>query len=181
MFVTDINNPDSDLDGYTDGEEVVNLYSPFEKNISLVDSGQFTIYNNDVFGYSLQYPSSWTVNQIDPESNIVMFNSVTNQFIEVVVEKLDSEIKTIKDWYISQVPGLSEEDMRETSIGIDDYDAIQSIDGTTVYFIADGFVVGIVYNKGIETEADYLAIYEAVKNSFSWPAVESPEFLTEDL
>ena len=176
LFKTDINRPDSDLDGYTDGEEVLNLFSPSQPGKTLLDTTEFSLYTSPVFGYTLQYPSVWTVNNVEDDSNIVIFNSATNQFVEVIIEKLDSSFKTIQDWYQSQVPGLAKEDIRTTSVGKNNYFAILSVDGTTTYFVVDNFVVGITYNKGIETEADYLTIYNAMKNSWSW-SVDS----TDDL
>ncbi len=169
LLGTDIDMPDTDLDGYTDGDELKKLYSPTEAGKTLLETQQFTTYTNPAFGYSLQHPNSWVANSIDPSSNVIIFSSATNQFVEVLVEYLDMDVGTIQDWYKSQVPGLSDEDIRITSVGPDNYFAILSVDGSTVYFMIDRLVIGISYNKGIEEEVDYFAIWEAMKYSWSFP------------
>jgi len=171
LFDSNIDRPDTDLDGYVDGDEVKNLYSPIASEQSLLATKQLLSYTNPSFEYSVQYPASWTVNNMDPSANVVLFNSATNQFIEILVENLDPDINTVQEWYKAQIPGLTDEAIRTTTIGPNNYFAILSIDGSAVYFIVDRSVFGIIYNKGIEEEADYLAVWQAMQHSFTASSV----------
>ncbi|MGB0757002.1 MAG: hypothetical protein ACPGO5_00950 [Patescibacteria group bacterium] len=166
LYETEFNKPDTDLDGYVDGSEVLSLYSPRDAGSSLLESGQFDTYLNPSYGYTIAYPTSWSVNEIDGLGNVVMFTSATNQFVEVVVEQKSPLITDVADWYKQQVPGVDDDLLRFTTIGEDGTTAVISLDGAIAYFIVGDLVIGIGYNQGIEPEADYLTTWEAMKSSW---------------
>lgn len=173
VYKTEFNNPDTDGDGYQDGAEVRNGYSPTTASETLLALGEMTQYTNPTYGYSVPYLSDWQVVDPDDTGAIIMFMSETNQFIQVMVEKKDTEIDTIDQWYKTQVPGIMPGEIRSTTIGPNAVPAIISIDGSVVYFIVGDYVYGIGYNKGIENEADYLATWEYMQKSFTVPGVGS--------
>lgn len=175
LYSTDPNLPDTDQDGFLDGSEVENLYSPLTPATLLEDSPLFTKYTNDVYNYSVLYPSSWTIAVVDGIGAVVLFSSPTSQFTQVVIEEREPETTSIVDWYIDQVPGLTAAGVEQLTLGEQNTPAVRSLDGTTVYFLSGDYVVAISYNLGIEQQADYLTTWEAMQHS--WSAI--PEVIAE--
>jgi len=73
QYGTDINNPDTDGDGYNDGEEVKNGYNPLiAGNARLndkVSASKWRTYVNNKLGFGLQYPEDWIM-QDDTEKEV---------------------------------------------------------------------------------------------------------------
>lgn len=70
IYGTDINDPDTDADGYTDGEEVAGGYNP-------LGEGKLTVYEtytNSEYGFSLDYPSTWTKTEPNYDSTAEIVN-----------------------------------------------------------------------------------------------------------
>jgi len=174
MYGTSFDQPDSDGDGYIDGQEMMNFYSPKEAGQKLMDSDLFTYYKNDKFQYEVIYPQTWSPNSVDENGSVIIFNSPTSQFFEIVVEEKDMSIDNIVDWYAKQLPGLDKDELRHTIVG-QDIEAIYSLDGSTIYFIYNDWVVALSYNLGIEQEADYLTTWKILIKSWKSLAVDQEE------
>lgn len=180
MYGTALDKPDTDGDGYIDGEEILNYYSPLVAGQKLSESGLFSEYKNDKFSYKVIYPKSWSPSSASEDSSVIIFNSPTSQFIEIVVEEKDPEINNIVDWYAKQLPGLDRDELRHTIVGQDDREGIYSLDGSVVYFIYNDWVVAVSYNLGISQEADYLTTWQAVINSWQPLLTENLEEKPEE-
>lgn len=167
MYGTDFNLPDTDGDGYLDGEELLNFYSPLAVGVNLKDSGLFQAYRNTPFDYEIIYPTAWTVNALDESEAVIIFSSPTSQFVQIVVEERAPGLATVADWYASQVPGLNTELIRTTVIGRTNLPAIISLDGKTIYFFYQDKVIAFSYNLGIEQAADYLTTWQVMRKSFT--------------
>lgn len=166
MYGTELDKPDTDGDGFIDGEELMNFYSPLAAGQTLAEADLFAEYQNDKFGYKLIYPKSWSPTSASEDGTVIIFNSPTSQFFEVVIEAKDPNITSIVDWYTKQLPGLDKEELRRTSVGKDNIEAIYSLDGSTVYFLYKDWVVALSYNLGISQEADYLTTWKTTINSW---------------
>lgn len=166
LYGTSFDLPDTDSDGYIDGQELLNFYSPLMMGQNLSDSGLFSSYVNDEYGYEVMYPQTWTLSNINDDNSIIIFNSPTSQFFEVVIESKTAEVNTIEEWYQAQLPGINISDLRRETVGPDKLDAIYSLDGSSVYFLYGDWVVALTYGLGIEKEADYLTTWQLMIKSW---------------
>ena len=67
---TDPNNPDTDGDGYLDGEEVTHGYNPkdlgkFEPSFGNAIA-DWKVYRNEEYGYEVKFPNNWTIEDLEP-------------------------------------------------------------------------------------------------------------------
>ncbi len=86
LLTTDFSIPDTDEDSYTDSHEIFYLYNPSGREpMKLLDSGLVKEYRNPVFGYTLLYPTTWAIGDVDGTYRDVLFSTITGENIEVRV------------------------------------------------------------------------------------------------
>ncbi|MFC1622474.1 hypothetical protein ACFL1Y_00570 [Patescibacteria group bacterium] len=157
-------NLDTDGDGYNDGEEVKYLYNPNSQEadkIKLTDTELVESFSNSEYGFSVYYPKSWTVNDIGDQ---VTFSSLTDEFIQVIVQENYSGFLTAKDWYLTQNTSINEEALEEFLIG--NWSGIKSPDGLNVYLVYNNYIYTLAMNIGLKTELNYQTTFEMMINSF---------------
>jgi len=86
-YQTDKNNPDSDKDGYKDGDEVKNLYNPLASVQKIIDSGLVIRYTNDLAAYEVFSPKAWLVKAIDESRQKIEFipDNSTSELVRIEV------------------------------------------------------------------------------------------------
>ncbi len=157
---------DSDEDGYNDLEEIQNNYSPISPEGGLLsESGIFSEYTNETYGYKVSYPSSWLADSLDQSNKQVLFISETEEFFEILVQ--ENPLNTpIVDWYRDQSPSLKSVDL-DVMI-IDSRPAVWSIDRLTLYTSKDGLIYIITYNKGTLNNINWPNMFEYFYKSFTF-------------
>lgn len=168
IFGTDPNLKDTDGDGYLDGEEVANFYSPLDKGmVRLWDKSFAKWYEHGLYGYKFLYPGTWTVKPLDAaEPKEIMVMTDGNEFINIL-QDTKSAGQTLDEWYLQQAPTVAASDLKHYDT-FNKLPVLESPDGFTVY-IAQGNTVFILnYNIGIAEEANYPAIFGMVVNSFQF-------------
>ncbi|MBI5230197.1 MAG: hypothetical protein HY981_02795 [Candidatus Magasanikbacteria bacterium] len=176
LYGTDSNKPDSDVDGFIDGLEVVNLYNPLGfKPVRLIDSGRVNGYLNPSFGYSLYYPGLWTAQSLDSTNAQVLFSSGAGDYVEVV--EVDNSLKLpLMDWYKGQSPGAQTSDLKPF-ITKDKVEGVLSPDGLTAYLPFGSTIYVITYNIGLKDQVSFLQTFMMMITSFRFPGVaEHPVF-----
>ena len=93
---TNPNLSDSDNDGYSDYQELMNLYNPIGDG-ALINDPNIKKYTSDKYGYSLLYPAKWQESSLSNNGSVI-FKSDDNHIIQVITQP-NSDIKTISDWY----------------------------------------------------------------------------------
>lgn len=156
--------PDSDNDGYIDGSEVLNFYSPTGTS-TLLAAGQVKQYNSEALGFSLLYPVNWTVSSaVGDNGGKVTFESSQDDFIQVAVEDNPDGL-TIRNWYAQLVPGIDQMQLTETTIAGNT--AIFSLDKANVYVAVGDKIYIFTYGAGLKTHVDYLTTFALLYRSFS--------------
>ena len=169
LFQTSPVNPDSDGDGFKDGDEVKSLYNPNKGNgAKLLDSGLVTQYTNPVVHYTVLYPKPWIVKATDNTAQEVVFAADTGEFVSVLVQSNEKQL-SIRDWYAGQNPSVEASTLAEvkTSSGLL---GIESSDGLTTYIAAGRSVIVLAYNIGLRTDASFLTTVAMMRNSLTVPA-----------
>lgn len=135
LYGTSPLSPDSDGDGYTDGLEVVNLYSPARGNsLRLKEDSQFLQYSNIALGYSFLKPAQFTLAELSQNKpGDVIMTSSEKEAIVMGVQENPNEM-TLSEWLVSISPAISVADFESftTSGGLLALAAPQK----TTYYIA---------------------------------------------
>ncbi|MFH1427055.1 MAG: hypothetical protein ABIG60_00810 [Patescibacteria group bacterium] len=154
---------DSDNDGYTDLEEIENLYNPNGGN-QLIDNSNISQYSNLTFSYQIYYPISWEKISVSGDESI-LFKSSDNHFIQVIVQPNANE-EPIEDWYKEQ---FSESNISsDRIINQTAWRGVESLDGLNIY-ITDSeqqYVYVISYSPETADELIYKNIFAMMVKSF---------------
>ena len=169
LYGTDPNNPDSDGDGFFDGEELIGGYDPTTGNGALLeDSGLVEKYSNSIFNYEILYPSPWTALPTDQSFREVIFQSETDEYIQVSIEDNPGQMDLIS-WYLTLSPltNVTLLTLENTQKG---HEALLSPDLSTYYIKtqarADKVYV-IDYYASNRTNANFLTTLKMMVNSFN--------------
>lgn len=98
---TDPLNEDSDGDTYSDLQEVLNFYNPMGSGLLDLSKTDLKVYENDLYQYSLIYPSLWEINEFDDKSSVMFMNQSNEGFFQIATENNIENISA-KDWYMKQ-------------------------------------------------------------------------------
>ncbi|MBD3310879.1 MAG: hypothetical protein GF349_00045 [Candidatus Magasanikbacteria bacterium] len=176
VFNTEISVWDTDEDGYYDGQEVFNLYSPIGfAPTKLIDSGLVREYVNPRWQYRLYYPSVWQVGVVDNEYEQVLFSAFTGDYVEVrVIQKLATE--NFRAWFGRNAEGQNFSDLIEFENRFQE-DGYRRDDDLVAYFETDNYVFVIIYQPGTTATAPYRHIMQMIMQSFrpSDTDIEIPE------
>jgi len=173
MYKTRFDLPDSDKDGFVDGTEVRNLFSPSEAGKSLLESGLAIAYAQPEFGWSVSYPADWIAEPVNDSRSEVMFSSdsVSGEFIEVLVTE-NTKRQTAAEWYASLYENVKPNQLEAITLG--GLQGIISPDGFTYYLADANFLIGIVYNFGTKDQVQFRTTFEMMAKSFRYTPVVRP-------
>lgn len=165
LFKTDKNKPDTDADGYVDGQEVRSGYDPTKgAGAKLVDSNLAKEYSNLPYKYKILYPATWKVKTIDDRGAQIIIQPETGQeFMEVIV--IDG-VNALAKWYQDSV---SQTNTEPTVGSLNGWQVVRSEDGLTVYLSQRnlGRVYILNYNSAGLKEINYQTTLEMMVNSFA--------------
>lgn len=174
IYRTDSGTWDTDIDGYYDGQEVVNLYNPAgtapEK---IIDSGLVREYVHPAFGYRLYYPGSWEADAVDSASQEVLLSAITGDYISVHTFPRTAA-DTFESWFAQSATGQNYSDLVPASNRFK-VDFWKRKDGLVSYFMtSDAFFV-FIYHPGQTETVLYPTVMDMTLQSFR------PKATTTDL
>lgn len=104
LLGTDVNDSDTDGDGYSDQVEIFNLYNPLQGNSAeLTTNPNISEYSNSPpVGYSVLYPADWQDQQMNQGESIFL-KSGKGVFISIIVESKPRN-QTLNEWYTEKYP-----------------------------------------------------------------------------
>lgn len=156
---------DSDADGYSDGEEIVNLYNPAGKN-KLIDNPALTTYSKTELGvYTMVYTNKWTISfKEESAGGIITFTGPGNQAFSLVV--MNNAKRESIDTYYERLTGetaIDPSQRRQT----DDWSGIMTKDSMTVYLTDNQKTrfFSLTYLPGDDNTLLYPHLFEAVVKS----------------
>ena len=154
IYETDVRLPDTDGDGFLDGNEVFNGYHPNgfspETLLDLQTVDQFTWQETVI----LYHPSNWEV--LETEESLVFVATTGEQFTMVRV-----------DFGLEEI---TEEQIGEkifSSTTKNQLEMIVTEDQRKAYVAVNGFVYRFTYDVGIKGTVDYLQTFQMMLNSLS--------------
>ncbi len=161
LYGTNAGSPDTDLDSYRDGQEVLAHYNPNGKN-RLVDAALAKTYENATYRYSILYPPSWTVGTLNADK-LVLFTSITGEFVQVSIQDNPAG-QSAREWYLALNPSVSQSALKDVAVG--SLSGVIGPDNLNVYLADKKYIYQVTYNIGIKTEANYLTTFGMMYISF---------------
>lgn len=106
LYGTDARTPDSDGDGFLDGNEAFHLYNPAGKAPGrLVDSALIKAYPSQI-GWVLSVPTSWSLRFDVVDGSRATIDSGHGETFAVAIEE-NPDKKPILDWYKERYPDVN--------------------------------------------------------------------------
>lgn len=172
VYDTNPKLPDTDADGFLDGNEVFHGYNPGGKAPgTLLESGVVSEYQGSTvedeyqsYSYVLLYPSAWEIesamDQLLPTPVTIL--ATTGEKIQVTLVKTDMPFVDPLAWYEAQ--GYTQ-DVEEMTTKNDHRPALISEDRLTVYIFSADLVVILTMDTGIKSTISYLQTFQMILNS----------------
>lgn len=171
LLGTNVNDSDTDNDGYQDGTEVLNLYNPSVSSGSLADSGVVTIFTNDEFKYRLFYPSAWVADILTDANHTVAISTDTelgDNFSLLVSNNADNA--TLSAWANDTSLHPKLENTSTVTLGKNKIAALkQEIDGDIwLVAVTTSHKIVIRYDVNDQAERYFDTIFQMMLNSFEF-------------
>lgn len=157
-YKTTLYLPDTDKDGYVDGAEVKNGFSPTEPNKTLLENSLTINYGNEEFGWQIEYPAAWLA-----ESNRFTSDLITSEFVEVSVKK-NSAQQSATEWIAHLYKNVDPQNW--STVEISGLNGIVSPDGLNYYLTNDNVLININYNFGDSEQISFRTTFAMMVNSF---------------
>ena len=167
LYQTGQNNPDTDGDGVSDGQEIINLTDPTQTgDAKLATSSLIKIYSNSTHHWAIFYPASWLIKTVpETEERETLIVTDTGEFFSLTVEDNPS-LLSLKEWYLAQAPGVDETKLSLTKV--DGKEALWSPDRLTLYLGNEGKIYIFSYNLGTLEQANFKTTFQMMVNSFQF-------------
>lgn len=168
VYNTDPGLPDTDGDGFLDGNEVFHLYNPAALAPgTLLAAGFVATYEPPVAVpgtrplYGVLYPKSWAVTVPADGPSDAVFVMTTGEAVTLSVQAKTVPTQTLADWYATQaLPAGARSFTTKGGLA-----ALSSEDQLTVWIDARGSVIALRYDTGIKGAIDYLQTFKMMQNS----------------
>jgi len=161
IYKTDSTLVDTDGDTFSDANEVLNFYNPTSKDGRLVDSGLISVYQSDVYKYSLLYPADWSARSLSDTE--ILFTSNTGEFVSITVQENLLSMSAY-NWYLDKVPNVDISSLQ--NLTVDGIPAIQTSDSLNTYLSAGSKIFMITYNIGAQQQMNFKTTYQLFLKSF---------------
>lgn len=172
---TDVHNPDTDQDGFLDGNEVFHLYNPAAKApVRLLDSGLVKVFAAPA-GWSLLIPIPWVAALDLPDGSQATINTASGETFSIRLETNPQNLP-LMDWYLSKNPGVLSSAVRSftTKGGLS---GIFGTDRLDAYFVWGDRVFSLRYAVNAQPFINYRTTFEMMLNSLKLvgaPIVTAP-------
>ncbi len=165
LFGTDARNPDTDADGFLDGNEVFNLYNPNGRApAKLIDGGYMRTVSGDI-GWQMIIPKDWTLTYDSPDGSKASIASNQGESFTISVLGYDNTQNLI-DWYIAQYPDV-DKSMILSYKSKSGYEGIIGADLLTTYIPWDDKIFIFTYQMNKQSFINFRTVYSMMLNSLS--------------
>lgn len=158
VFISEKSNPDSDGDGYIDGNEVFNLYDPTKKEPARLYNNQFIEHiDQSKPGMNILFPKGWL--QSESESEILL-KALTGETVSVSF--IESAEKDAKAFALLKYP----DETFSEFVSKQGYRGLRNSDKRTIILpVGNGYAI-LVYNLEEIRSVEFLRTFEMIVNSF---------------
>ena len=157
LYGSAANLPDTDADGFLDGNEVFHRYNPSALG-TLLEAKLVQVLQGD--GFTLLYPTKWVVLPADQGAQAIA--STTGEKI-TIAHVLKPKEQSLADWYALSV----KEGTPTPSKTKNGYPTLTAQDQLTVFIDLGTVVLTLTYDASLRSTIDYLQTFQMMVNSVS--------------
>ncbi len=174
LYGTSPTRPDTDGDGFLDGNEVFHLYHPNGREpLKLIDTGFVRVLDNGELNYALNVVTEWAV-AVNAPAQQVTLTAPSGERFEVLARTIDP-VDTIMDWYLDQTPVTARVEL-ESFTTKQGFTGMWTEDHLTSYVrFDDDTILVFDYNLADKVRVEYRQTFEMFINSLELAG------LTEDV
>lgn len=163
IFSSDVRNPDSDGDGFLDGNEVFNLYNPMGKAPAKLSDGGLVKQIGGAVGWSMYVPAKWSMALDAADGSEATITSDHGEKFIVTVQDNQNNL-SIVDWYLAKYSGTDKITlMKYKSKG--GYEGIIGPDLLTTYVPWGNKIFSFQYDRGTQPFINFRTVYSLMLNS----------------
>jgi len=163
VYRTDSYKPDTDGDGFLDGNEVYNLYSPIGvAPARLVDSGLVKAITGTA-GWSMLIPKDWTTSDATPDGSKLTVVSGHGEMFKLAIEDNPNHLSVV-DWYLAKHPEAKTEQILKYK-SKHGYEGIIGADQLTTFIPWGDKIFTFAYDLDGQTFINYRTTYYMMLNS----------------
>ncbi len=163
LYGTDTRNPDTDADGFLDGNEVFHLYNPAARApVRLLDSGLVKVFSGPA-GWNFLIPTSWTATLTVADGSQATVTTGSGESFAIRIESNPQNLP-LMDWYLAGNPGVLSSNVRSftTKGGLA---GVLSADRLDAYFAWGGKIFSLRYALNNQPFINYRTTFEMILNS----------------
>lgn len=173
LFGTSAAVPDTDSDSFLDGAEIISLYDPAAPGALLEVSPQIKIVSNDLKGYQLLIPTTWSGLVDDPAGDRFVIKPTDGSEVMTITVYTNEDRLPVVQWFLEADPtaSLTQFTNFKNEAG---WTGVQSKDKTLVLATlgetgpgARALVFVIHYDPGAQALIRFPSVWEMMLNSLA--------------
>lgn len=163
IFTSDPRNPDSDGDGFLDGNEVFNQYNPMGRAPARLSGSGLVKEINGSLGWTMLIPTDWTLIMNKPDGSEAVIDTGHGEKFVLTIENNGQQTDLIQ-WFMARYPEVdSTHLMKFKSKG--GYEGIIGPDLLTTYITWGDRIFIFKYDMGNQPFINYRTVYSMILNS----------------
>ncbi|MFZ6015824.1 MAG: fibronectin type III domain-containing protein [Patescibacteria group bacterium] len=165
LFGADPRNPDTDGDGFLDGNEVFNLYNPNGRApAKLSESGKIKEIKSDI-GYGVNIPADWQYTATSDDGYRAVITSGEGETFEITIGN-NPDNQGVLEWYLAQNPEADPNLIMQyrSKAG---YEGILGTDQLTTYLPWENKIFIFTYKMNNKPFINYRTVFSMMLNSLS--------------
>lgn len=163
IFTSDPRNPDSDGDGFLDGNEVFNQYNPMGRAPARLSGSGLVKEISGSFGWTMLIPTDWTLTMNKPDGSDAVIDTGHGERFLLTIENNGQNTDLIQ-WFMARYPEAdSTRLMKFKSKG--GYEGIIGPDLLTTYIPWGDRIFVFKYDMGNQPFINYRTVYSMILNS----------------
>lgn len=160
---TDRHHPDSDGDGFLDGNEVFHLYNPAAKAPTrLLDSGVAQTWNAPS-GWSVLIPVKWSASLNLPDGSKATLDTKHGERFLISIDENPQRLPLV-EWYLAGHPGIVSTSLK-TVMTKGGLEGILGADRMNAYFAWGDRVFSLQYDMNGQSYINFRTTFEMMLNS----------------
>lgn len=171
LFGADPRSPDTDLDGFLDGNEVFNLYNPNGRAPAKLNEGGLTRQVSSDLGWKILIPEQWELEMNETDGSRATIKSKHGETFAISTEENPQGLSAL-DWYVAKNPSVDKAKLLlYRSKG--GYEGIIGEDLLTTYLPWNGKIFIFKYEMNGQPFINYRTVYSMMLNSLELSGLTS--------
>lgn len=163
LYGTDNRNPDSESDGFLDGNEVYNLYNPTGQAPGKLEDSPIVKKLEGAIGWTMLAPASWTTQDASADGSRISIVTGNGESFKLAVNDNPNR-QTVLEWYLANNPAAQRDQILKyrSKRG---YEGIIGADQLTTYIPWGDKIFTFTYDLNGQSFINFRTTYYMMLNS----------------